>query len=186
MSQNKLLTGLLVGAAVGVIVSLFDRNTRNDVMNKSKKATSNAKYYAQNRDELVSTAKQQAEKVQNLYSRISEDAAYVGEKVNELKDLTPHVKEMALETKEAFVDTKEALVESKEDVKAALKEDNPSPTTSLGEGSGSSQSGSASGSSTGSGSSGNSGSGSNTGSTGSSASGSTGGFNSSTGSSKNV
>ncbi|MGO1060870.1 YtxH domain-containing protein [Planococcus sp. FY231025] len=194
MSQNKLLTGLLVGAAVGVIVSLFDRNTRNDVMNKSKKATSNAKYYAQNRDELVSTAKQQAEKVQNLYSRISEDAAYVGGKVNELKDLTPHVKEMALETKEAFVDTKEALVESKEDVKAALKEDNPSPTTSLGEGNGSSQSGSGSGSSTGSSqsgsgsgsSTGSSGSGSNTGSTGSSASGSTGGFNSSTGSSKNV
>ncbi|MFD1864641.1 YtxH domain-containing protein [Planococcus chinensis] len=185
MSQNKLLTGLLVGAAVGVIVSLFDRNTRNDVMNKSKKATSNAKYYAQNRDELVSTAKQQAEKVQNLYSRISEDAAYVGGKVNELKDLTPHVKEMALETKEAFVDTKEALVESKDDVKAAFKEENPSPTSSLGEGSdSSSQSGSGSGSSTGS--SGKSGSGSNTGSTGSSASGSTGGFNSSTGSSKNV
>lgn len=142
MSQNKLLTGLLVGAAVGVIVSLFDRNTRNDVMNKSKKATSNAKYYAQNRDELVSSAKQQAEKVQNLYSRISEDAAYVGGKVNELKELTPHVKDMALETKEAFMDTKDALIDSKDDVKAALKEDNPSPTTSLGDDDSSSQSGS--------------------------------------------
>jgi gas vesicle protein len=170
-----MLKGLLVGAAVGVIVSLFDRNTRNDVMNKSKKASSNAKYYAQHRDELVSSAKQQAEKVQNLYSRISEDAAYVGEKVNELKDLTPHVKEMALETKEAFVDTKEALIESKEDVKAALKEDNPSPTSHLGEGNGSSSQ---------SGLQGSSGSGSSTGATGSTTSGSAGGFNSSTGTSK--
>jgi gas vesicle protein len=133
MSQNKLLQGLLVGAALGVIVSLFDRNTRNDVMNKSKNLSSNAKYYAQNREELVSTAKQQAEKVQNLYSRISEDATYVGEKVNELKGLTPQVKEMALETKQAFTETKDAIVESKDDVASALKEDNPSPTTSLGD-----------------------------------------------------
>jgi gas vesicle protein len=132
MSQNKLLQGLLVGAAIGVIVSLFDRNTRNDVMNKSKNLSDNAKYYAQNREELVSTAKQQAEKMQNLYSRIAEDASYVGEKVNELKGLTPQVKEMALETKQAFVDTKDALVETKDDVATALKEDNPSPTTSLG------------------------------------------------------
>lgn len=133
MSQNKLLQGLLVGAALGVIVSLLDRNTRDDVVNKSKNLSSNAKYYAQNREELVSNAKQQAEKMQNLYSRIAEDASYVGEKVNELKGLTPQVKEMALETKEAFIDTKEALVETKDDVATALKEDNPSPTTSLGD-----------------------------------------------------
>ncbi|EGA89362.1 hypothetical protein GPDM_10650 [Planococcus donghaensis MPA1U2] len=133
MSQNKLMTGLLVGAAVGVIVSLFDRNTRNDVIEKSKKASDNAKYYASNRDELVQAFQQQAERAQNLYSRISEDASYVGSKVNELKEMSPQVKEMALETKEAFMDTKEAVVETKEDVISAVKEDNPSPTTSLGD-----------------------------------------------------
>lgn len=133
MSQNKLLQGLFIGAALGVVVSLLDRNTREDVMNKSKNLSSNAKYYAQNREELVHNAKQQAEKMQNLYSRIAEDASYVGEKVNELKGLTPQVKEMALETKAAFVDTTEALVETKDDVASALKEDNPSPTTSLGD-----------------------------------------------------
>lgn len=133
MSQNKLMTGLLVGAAVGVIVSLFDRNTRNDVIEKSKKASDNAKYYASNRDELVQAFQQQAERAQNLYSRISEDASYVGSKVNELKEMSPQVKEMALETKEAFLDTKEAVVETKEDVISAVKEDNPSPTTSLGD-----------------------------------------------------
>ncbi|MEK6268218.1 MAG: YtxH domain-containing protein [Planococcus sp. (in: firmicutes)] len=133
MSQNKLMTGLLVGAAVGVIVSLFDRNTRNDVIEKSKKASDNAKYYASNRDELVQAFQQQAERAQNLYSRISEDASYVGSKVNELKEMSPQVKEMAIETKEAFLDTKEAVVETKDDVISAVKEDNPSPTTSLGD-----------------------------------------------------
>ncbi|ANU23975.1 YtxH domain-containing protein [Planococcus donghaensis] len=133
MSQNKLMTGLLVGAAVGVIVSLFDRNTRNDVIEKSRKASDNAKYYASNRDELVQAFQQQAERAQNLYSRISEDASYVGSKVNELKEMSPQVKEMALETKEAFLDTKEAVIETKEDVVSAVKEDNPSPTTSLGD-----------------------------------------------------
>lgn len=133
MSQNKLMTGLLVGAAVGVIVSLFDRNTRSDVIEKSKKASDNAKYYASNREELVQAFQHQAERAQNLYSRISEDASYVGSKVNELKEMSPQVKEMALETKEAFMDTKEAVVETKDDVISAVKEDNPSPNTSLGD-----------------------------------------------------
>ena len=131
MSQNKLMTGLLVGAAVGIIVSLLDRNTRNDVIQKSKKATDNAKYYASNRDELVQAFQQQAERAQNLYSRISEDASYVGSKVNELKEMSPQVKEMALETKEAFMDTKDAVIDTKDDVLSAVKEDNPSPTSSL-------------------------------------------------------
>ena len=131
MSQNKLMTGLLVGAAVGIIVSLLDSNTRNDVIQKSKKATNNAKYYASNRDELVQAFQQQAERAQNLYSRISEDASYVGSKVNELKEMSPQAKEMALETKEAFMETKDAVVETKDDVISAVKEDNPSPTSSL-------------------------------------------------------
>lgn len=138
MSQNKLMTGLLVGAAVGIIISLFDKNTRNDVVQKSKKATDNAKYYASNRDELVQAFQHQAERAQNLYSRISEDASYVGSKVNELKEMSPQVKEMALETKEAFMDTKNAVVETKDDVISAVKEDNPSPTSSLTEDNGSS------------------------------------------------
>ena len=131
MSQNKLMTGLLVGAAVGVIVSLLDKNTRNDVVQTSKKATNNAKYYASNRDELVQAFQQQAERAQNLYSRISEDASYVGSKVNELKEMTPQVKERALDTKEAFMDTKDAVIDTKDDVLSAVKEDNPSPTSSL-------------------------------------------------------
>ena len=131
MSQNKLMTGLLVGAAVGIIISLLDKNTRNDVLQKSKKATDNAKYYASNRDELVHAFQHQAERAQNLYSRISEDASYVGSKVNELKEMSPQVKEMALETKAAFMDTKNAVVETKDDMISAVKEDNPSPTSSL-------------------------------------------------------
>lgn len=131
MSQNKLMTGLLVGAAVGIVISLLDSNTRNDVIQKSKKATSSAKYYASNRDELMNAFQQQTERAQNLYSRISEDASYVGSKVNELKEMSPQVKEMALETKEAFMDTKDAVLETKDDVISAVKEDNPSPTSSL-------------------------------------------------------
>lgn len=131
MSQNKLMTGLLIGAAVGVLVSLLDRNTREDVMNKSKKASENAKYYANNKDELKSAFKEQAERAQNLYARISEDAAYVGGKVEQVKKLVPEVKEVAMEAKGAVLETKDAVVESKDDVVSAVKEDNPSPSSSL-------------------------------------------------------
>jgi gas vesicle protein len=131
MSQNKLMTGLLVGAAVGVIVSLLDRNTREDVIHKSQRATESAKYYANNTDELKSAFKEQAERAQNLYARISEDASYVGSKVEQVKKLVPEVKEVAMEAKTAVVETKEAVVESKDDVLTAVKEDNPSPSSSL-------------------------------------------------------
>lgn len=131
MSQNKLFTGLLVGAAVGVIISLFDRSTRQDVVQKSKSLSDNVSYYAKNREELVSRVQQQTEKVQNLYARVSEDASYVGEKVNQLKELTPQVKDMALETKDAFTETKDAVMESKDDVVAAVKEENPDPESPL-------------------------------------------------------
>lgn len=131
MSQNKLFVGLLVGAAVGVIISLFDRSTRQDVVQKSKSLSDNVSYYAKNREELVSKVQQQTEKVQNLYARVSEDASYVGDKVNQLKELTPQVKDMALETKHAFTETKDAVVESKDDVVAAVKEENPNPESPL-------------------------------------------------------
>ncbi|MDE0583991.1 YtxH domain-containing protein [Planococcus sp. A6] len=131
MSENKLMTGIVVGAAVGALVSLLDRNTREDVMNKSRKASENAKYYANNKDELKSAFKEQAERAQNLYSRISEDAAYVGGKVEQVKKLVPEVKEVAQEARGAVMETKDAVVESKEDVVSAVKEDNPSPSSSL-------------------------------------------------------
>ncbi|MGM0899128.1 MAG: YtxH domain-containing protein [Bacillota bacterium] len=131
MSQNKLMTGIVVGAAVGALVSLLDRDTREDVMNKSRKASENAKYYASNKDELRSAFKEQAERAQNLYARISEDASYVGGKVEQVKQLVPEVKEVAMDAKGAVMETKEAVVDTKEDVMSAVKEDNPSPSSSL-------------------------------------------------------
>ncbi|KYG71100.1 YtxH domain-containing protein [Planococcus maritimus] len=131
MSQNKLMTGIVVGAAVGALVSLLDRNTREDVMDKSKRASDSAKYYASNKDELKSAFKEQAERAQNLYARISEDAAYVGGKVEQVRKLVPEVKEVAQDARGAVMETKEAVVESKDDVLSAVKEDNPSPSSSL-------------------------------------------------------
>ncbi|ANU16584.1 hypothetical protein BBI11_05735 [Planococcus maritimus] len=131
MSQNKLMTGIVVGAAVGALVSLLDRNTREDVVDKSKRASDNAKYYASNKDELKSAFKEQAERAQNLYARISEDAAYVGGKVEQVRKLVPEVKEVAQDARGAVMETKEAVVESKDDVLSAVKEDNPSPSSSL-------------------------------------------------------
>lgn len=131
MSQNKLMTGILVGAAIGAIVSLLDRNTREDVINTSRKASENAKYYANNKDELRTAFKEQADRAQNLYSRISEDASYVGGKVEQIKQLVPEVKEVAMDAKAAVVDTKDAVVETQKDVMSAVKEDNPSPSSSL-------------------------------------------------------
>ena len=46
-------------------------------------------------------------KYKSLYDQFSEDAAYLKEKVNELKELSPQVKGLVVETKDAFTEAKD-------------------------------------------------------------------------------
>lgn len=115
MNNNKLGKFIILGALLGAVVSMFDRNTRQQVVSKSKVLYSDASFYASNPEVMKSKFQEKTEKYQSMYKQFSNDASYLKEKVDELKLLTPQVKDMVDDTKDAFTD-------SKEDYKAIVNE----------------------------------------------------------------
>lgn len=107
MSKNKFGTYLVIGAVAGAIISLFDRYTREQVVETSKKMVDEVSFYAKNPSELQETVMNQVEKYKTVYEQLSEDASFLKDRVGELKDLSPEVKELVTETKESIGHLKE-------------------------------------------------------------------------------
>ncbi|MBM7700057.1 hypothetical protein [Kurthia huakuii] len=101
---NKLVAGIALGAVAGAVISLLDRQTRQETTQKLKSASANVQYYAANRDELKDNLLAKVEAIQTAYNRIAEDKDYYLEKLEEVKALTPQVKAFVSDTKEAFAE----------------------------------------------------------------------------------
>lgn len=100
--ENKLLTGILVGALVGAAVSLFDKQTRQDVIASSQKVSSKMKEYIEQPSTFTKEVKQKIDDVKDTVHEVSEDLAFLNDKVNELKETTPQVVKMIQETRDRF------------------------------------------------------------------------------------
>lgn len=101
---NKLVAGIALGAVAGAVISLLDRQTRQETTQKLKSASATIQHYAANRDELKDNLLAKVEAVQTVYNRIAEDKDYYLEKIEEVKALTPQVKAFVSDTKEAFAE----------------------------------------------------------------------------------
>lgn len=106
MQNNKFGMYMLLGALVGGVISLCDRSTREQVLKKSKGIASGITFYSKNPDVLKLKVQEKTEKYQSIYEQFSDDASYIKEKVDELKQLTPQVKELVIDTKETFTESK--------------------------------------------------------------------------------
>ena len=118
MSESKFVKGMLVGAIAGAGISLFDRATREDVKFRLKTVSYDVRYYSKNREELKLKLQEKADKLQTVYNQFTQDAQYITEKVEEIKELTPQVKTLVTDTKDAFVHSKEeykTIVKNDED-----------------------------------------------------------------------
>lgn len=111
MNRNKFGTYILLGAAAGAVVSMFDRYTREQVITKTKGCATDISYYATNPDVLKSKVQEKVDKYQSVYEQFTSDATYLKVKVDELKQLTPQVKEMVVDTKDAFTESKDEYKE---------------------------------------------------------------------------
>lgn len=107
MKKSKFGTFVLLGALLGGVASLLDRTTRENVIGKSKRAVSTLQYYGTNTDELKLKIQTEKEKYETMFEKFTEDAAYIKEKVDEIKHLTPQVTELVTDTKEAFAESKD-------------------------------------------------------------------------------
>jgi gas vesicle protein len=102
-NENKLLTGMLVGALVGAAISLLDRCTRQDVVECGKNASSKIKGYVREPASLTNEVKQKIVDVKDTFQEVSEDISFINEKVKELKETTPQVVNLLQETRERFI-----------------------------------------------------------------------------------
>ncbi|MEK4487154.1 YtxH domain-containing protein [Psychrobacillus sp. FSL H8-0484] len=107
MSENKFVKGIIFGAIIGGALTMFDRKTRDSVMNKTRYVRNEIQYYSKNREELKTTIEEQITKWKSVYDQLASDVSYISQKVNEAKEITPQVKNLVTETKDTFAHSKE-------------------------------------------------------------------------------
>lgn len=108
--KNKLIPFLLIGAAVGALISLFDKNTRDSITSKSKDVT----YYAKHPKELqqrISTQSSEPSKFDSL----KEEVSFWKETIEEIRRNNP-------ELERAVMDAKDTLMENFKEKKANNKQ----------------------------------------------------------------
>ncbi|MCM3569204.1 YtxH domain-containing protein [Neobacillus mesonae] len=93
--KNLFWKGMFLGALAGGAVSLFDRNTREVMKGNVQKASS--KVY-----DTVKHPKETVTKIKSMIDEVSEDFAYLTDKVEEIRELTPQVTDIIKETKDTF------------------------------------------------------------------------------------
>ncbi|MDQ0231652.1 YtxH domain-containing protein [Metabacillus malikii] len=102
-NENKLLKGMVIGAIVGAAVSMFDKNTRQAVLQSSKSMCSSLTQYVKQPTKLTTDVKRKVDTVRDTVQEVSDDLAFINEKVNELKESSPHVIHMLQETKDKLI-----------------------------------------------------------------------------------
>ncbi|WP_251555277.1 YtxH domain-containing protein [Neobacillus muris] len=100
--KNQFWKGMFLGAIAGGAVSLLDQHTRKVMTQKVKKVSGKISYMVRNPGEVTDSIKGTAQKVKAAVEHVSEDIAYIVEKVDELRELTPKVTESVKEVKDTF------------------------------------------------------------------------------------
>ncbi len=99
MSTKKFWMGMVIGAIAGGVVSLVDKQTRTAVKEDLGKAASGAAYIAKHPNEFIDQVKEKVNHAQSAFRQISEDVAFITEKVEEIKDVPPPVADLAAQAK---------------------------------------------------------------------------------------
>jgi gas vesicle protein len=111
MGKNKFFTGVLIGAAVGGLVSLLDRQTRKEVVEMTKSCGTEFSRYAKHPQLVVESSKEIYEKIRTTAGQIEEDVKFINEKIEDIREITPQVKEIIDETKDTLHTSSESYKE---------------------------------------------------------------------------
>lgn len=109
MTKSKLIPAIVIGAAVGAVISMFDRTTREHTVESAKKVKETVTYYAQNTDELQQLVDTKIGEVQSFISTAEQNINSFTGKANGTTSLPETIVSLISETKDAFSkDNKEA------------------------------------------------------------------------------
>lgn len=102
MAKSKLVPAIVIGAAVGAIISMFDKATREHTIETSKKVKDTVTYYAQNNDEFMHLVEAKMEQAQSFYNSSQQNMNLLLEKMDDAKSLPTTIMSLVSETKDAF------------------------------------------------------------------------------------
>ncbi|WP_078549908.1 YtxH domain-containing protein [Litchfieldia alkalitelluris] len=106
MARNKMVEGMLLGAVVGAAISLFDRETREQVVNGTIKAGEKAAHLIKHPGQVASEMKENIHQVRTTLEQVSEDIRFITGKVSELNRTTPEMINMIKDTQDVFTSFK--------------------------------------------------------------------------------
>ena len=101
-SSKRFWMGIVVGAIAGGAVSLLEKSTRQAVKEDFSKVSGSVVYVIKNPNEFLDDVKDAANKVRSTVEQVTEDVAFITEKVEEMKEVPPQVSELVKGTKEAL------------------------------------------------------------------------------------
>ncbi|MGE6377707.1 YtxH domain-containing protein [Peribacillus muralis] len=100
--KSKFMQAVIIGAAAGAVVSLFDKTTRMSVLDNGKSCIGNLRGFVKNPNQVLSQVRETSTKVRSTVERISDDVSFISQKVEEMKDIPAQVAQVVMETKEVF------------------------------------------------------------------------------------
>lgn len=101
-SSNKFWLGIMIGAVTGGAISLLDKSTRQSVREDFSKVSGSVAYVIKHPQEFVDDVKDVANKVRTTVEQVTEDVAFITEKVEEIKAVPSEVSELVNEAKLAM------------------------------------------------------------------------------------
>ncbi|GEK34648.1 YtxH domain-containing protein [Kurthia sibirica] len=110
---NKLVLGMVVGAAVGAGISLLNKETREKTARQVTNVKTDIQYYMNTKGEVKENVGGKLSTVKGLVANIMENKEYYLEKISELKSLTPAVTAMLADTKQSFANEEQLEAEEK-------------------------------------------------------------------------
>ncbi|WP_108670492.1 hypothetical protein [Peribacillus acanthi] len=100
--KNRLFQGIMLGALAGAAMSLMSRDTRTSVVTGTKQYSKDIQAFIKNPNDFFDRIKETSGTIRKTIQQISDDVAFISQKVEEMKDVPPQVASMVKETKEAF------------------------------------------------------------------------------------
>ncbi|MFS0655844.1 hypothetical protein [Bacillus sp. 179-C3.3 HS] len=97
-----MLQGAVIGAACGLLLTLFHRPTRRALQEKWNNCQQKLNDYRHEPGKVSACVKEKMEETKQLMRTVSDDLSFLNEQVNQLKETTPKVIEIIEETKDHF------------------------------------------------------------------------------------
>ncbi|WP_419883137.1 YtxH domain-containing protein [Peribacillus sp. B-H-3] len=100
--KSWFMQGMFYGAMAGAAISLFDQSTRKSVLQGSRQCMRSMKEYLKNPNQTLQQVKEATGNMRATIEKIADDAAFISQRVEEMKNIPPQVAHVVKETKEAF------------------------------------------------------------------------------------